>query len=155
MNGWDFVFVQADSMALQKTEYYNRGKEKNPELYYRNGFFTFDCYAPKSAKTVYKAKAFLDAKTPLIAGHHQNQWLIIRSEAIDNSKIHPEESRVQLYIENSYQAATDLQELEMQFAYQAIAPGASIEATETWEILPGSGLLDKYELLEELRGKLK
>jgi hypothetical protein len=110
---------------------------------------------PESAKLVYKAKAFLDVKSPLIAGFHQNQWLIIRSEVIDNSRIHPEESRVQLYIENSYQATSDLQQLEMQFAYQSIAPGASIEATETWEILPGSGLTDKYEVLEELRGKLK
>ena len=155
MNGWDFVFIKADSTALQKTEYYNRGKEKNPELHFRNGFFTFDSYAPKSAKTVYKAKAFLDVKTPLIAGHHQNQWLIIRSDVIDNSQIHSEESRVQLYIENSYRAATDLQELEMQFAYQRIAPGASIDAAETWEIIPASGKNDKYELLEELRGMLK
>jgi hypothetical protein len=155
MNGWDFVFIQADSTALQKTEYYNPGNEKKPELFYRNGFYTFDVSTPANSKTVYKAKSFLDVKNPLIAGHHQNQWLIIRSEVIDNSKIHPEESRVQLYIENSYQAATDLQELEMQFAYQSIAPGASIEAAETWEILPSAGLTDKYQALEELRGKLK
>jgi hypothetical protein len=155
MNGWDFVFIQADSSALQKTEYYNHGNEKKPELFFRNGFYTFDVSTPANSKTVYKAKSFLDVKNPLIAGHHQNQWLIIRSEVIDNSKIHPEESRVQLYIENSYQAATDLQELEMQFAYQSIAPGASIEAAETWEILPSAGLTDKYQALEELRGKLK
>jgi hypothetical protein len=155
MNGWDFVFVQADSSALRKTEYHNRGNVQKPELHYRNGFFTYDATAPESAKVVYKSKSFLDVKTPLIAGFHQNQWLIIRSEAIDNSQIHPEQSRIELYIENSYQAANDIQELEMQFAYQAIAPGASIEATETWEILPGSGLTDKYEVLEELRGKLK
>ncbi|MEI8114805.1 MAG: DUF4380 domain-containing protein [Bacteroidia bacterium] len=154
MNGWDFVFVQADSAALRKNDYYNQGNIRKPDLNYRNGFYTYDASAPKSAKVVHKAKAFFDVKNPMIAGHHQNQWLIIRSEAIDNTQIHPEETRVQLYIENSYQAATDLQELEMQFAYHAIAPGASIEASETWEILPGSGKSDKYELLEELRRKL-
>jgi len=155
MNGWDFVFVQADSTALRKTDYYNSTKDQKPEFHYRNGFYTYDAAAPTNAKEVYKAKSFLNVKSPLIAGHHQNQWLIIRSEAINNTQIHPEESRVQLYIENSYQAVGDLQELEMQFAYQSIAPGASIEAAETWEILPGSGLSDKYQLLDELRGKLK
>lgn len=155
MNGWDFVFVQADAAALRKNEYYNQENIQKPELHYRNGFYTYDASAPKSSRGVHKAKSFFDVKNPLIAGHHQKQWLIIRSEAIDNTQIHPEESRVQLYIENSFQAASDLQELEMQFAYQSIAPGASIEAAETWEILPGSGSTDKYELGKELRGMLK
>ena len=155
MNGWDPVFVKADSVALRKNDYFNAAKLRKPELRYRDGFYTYDVAVPESAKLVYKAKAFLDVKSPLIAGFHQNQWLIIRSKAIDNSKIHPEEARVELYVENSYQATSDLQELEMQFAYQTIAPGASIEATETWEIRPGSGLTEKYKLLEELRGKLK
>jgi hypothetical protein len=155
MNGWDFVFVQADSSTLRQNEYYNRGNIQKPELHYHDGFYTYDASAPENAKAVHKAKAFFDVKNPLIAGHHRKQWLIIRSEAIDNSQIHPDETRVQLYIENSYQAATDLQELEMQFAYQTIAPGASIEGAETWEILSASGKNDKYELLEELRGLLK
>jgi len=155
MNGWDFVFVPADSAALRKNDYYNQGNIRKPDLNYRNGFYTYDASAPKSGKVVHKAKAFFDVKNPVIAGHHQNQWLIIRSEAIDNTQIHPEETRVQLYIENSYQAAGDLQELEMQFAYQSIAPGASIEASEIWEILPGSGLTDKYALEEELKSILK
>ncbi len=155
MNGWDAVFVPADSSALRKSEYYNRRNIRKPELRYRDGFFTYDAAAPDGAKVVYKSKSFLDVKAPVIAGFHQNQWLIIRGEAMDNTQIHPNHARIELYIENSYQAATDLQELEMQFAYQAIAPGATIEATETWEILPGSGLTDKYALQEELREKLK
>jgi hypothetical protein len=94
-------------------------------------------------------------KTPLIAGYHQKQWLIIRSETLDPALIHPNEARVELYVENSYQSASDLQELEIQFAYQKIAPQAFIEASETWEIRPGTGLTNKRELLEELRGMLK
>lgn len=155
MNGWDNVFVKADSAALLKTEYFGRDGIRKPELRYRDGFFTYDVAVPEKAKVVYKSKSFLNVKTPLIAGFHQNQWLIIRSEAIDNTQIHPEEARIELYIENSYQAANDLQELEIQFAYRQIAPNATIEATETWEIWPGTGLKDKKELLEELKGKLK
>jgi len=155
MNGWDNVFVQADSAALLKTEYMKQGDIRKPELRYRDGFYTYDVAVPGSAKVVYKSKSFLNVKTPLIAGFHQNQWLIIRSDAIDNTQIHPNEARIELYIENSYQAATDLQELEIQYAYQPIAPGASIEASETWEILPGTGLKDKKALRRELMEKLK
>jgi galactose mutarotase-like enzyme len=155
MNGWDNVFVQADSSDLVRTEYYNEGKENKPELFYRKGYYTFDVSTPENSKTVYKAKSFINSKTPLIAGHHQKQWLIIRSEQVDNSQIHHTESRVQIYIENSFQAATDLQELEIQYPYQSIAPGASIEASETWEILPASEKTDKYELFGELREMLE
>ncbi len=126
MNGWDAVFVQADSTELIKTEY-----------------------------MVYKSKSFFTAETPLIAGYHQNQWLIIRSEPLDPALVHPEQGRIEIYLENSVNPTSDLQELEMHFAYRKIAPQAFIEAAETWEILPGSGLTDKKELLEELREKLK
>lgn len=155
LNGWDNVFVKADSAALLKTEYLNHSEIRKPELRYRDGFFTYDVAVPENAKVIYKSKSFLNVKTPLIAGFHKNQWLIIRSDAIDNTQIHPEEARIELYIENSYQAASDLQELEIQYAYQKIAPGASIEASETWEILPGSGLKDKKSLRRELMEKLK
>ena len=131
------------------------GEVHKPELRYRDGFYTYDVAVPENAKAVYKSKSFLNVKAPLIAGFHENQWLIIRSDAIDNTRIHPEEARIELYIENSYQAASDLQELEIQYTYQKIAPGASIEASETWEILPGTGLKDKKSLRRELIGKLK
>ena len=155
MNGWDNVFVKADSTDLIKTQYMKQGETRKPNLRYRDGFYTYDVAVPENAKTVYKSKSFLNVKAPLIAGFHENQWLIIRSDAIDNTKIHPEEARIELYIENSYQAVSDLQELEIQYVYQKIAPGASIEASETWEILPGSGLKDKKSLRRELMGKLK
>ena len=155
MNGWDFVFVQADSAALRKKEYHNPDGLQKPELNHRDGFFTYDASAPQNAKVVYKSKSFLNVKNPVIAGFHKNQWLIIRSEAIDNSQVHPDQARIELYVENSYQAPGDLQELEMHFAYQKIAPGKSIEASETWEILPGAGLTDKRLVRKELMEILK
>lgn len=58
-------------------------------------------------------------------------------------------------MENSANQASDIQEPEIQFAYHKIAPQAFIEATETWQILPGPGLTDKNDLLEELCEKLR
>ena len=153
MNGWDAVFVQADSSALLKTEFMQQGEIRKPELSYKKGFFTYESMKPDSVP-VYKSKSFFAVEKPLIAGFHQNQWLIVRSTSIDPSRIHPNESRVELYVENSVKPDNDLQELEIQFAYQKIAPGATIEASETWDILPGTGLTNKKELLEELLEKL-
>ncbi len=155
MNGWDAVFVQADSTELIKTEYMNQGGTRKPELQYTKGYFTYNTVLPEAPETVYKSKSFFTAETPLIAGYHQNQWLIIRSEPLDPALVHPEQGRIEIYLENSVNPTSDLQELEMHFAYRKIAPQAFIEAAETWEILPGSGLTDKKELLEELREKLK
>ena len=155
MNGWDAVFVKADSAALLKCSHYNQDGIQKPSLRYSNGFFSFEAVQPDSSQPVFKSKSFFAVSEPLIAGHHQGQWLIIRGKAIDPGLVHPEQARIELYIENSATPTNDLQELEMQFAYEQIAPGATIEAFETWEILPGSGLTDKKALLEELREQLK
>jgi hypothetical protein len=156
MNGWDAVFAQTDSATvLREIEYIAQGEIQKPGMSWKDGFHAFNSLTPEGEQAMYRAKAFLNVENPLIAGNHENQWLIIRSNALDNSKIHPNQARVEIYIENSNSPKTDLQELEMQFEYQQIAPGASIEASETWEILPGTGLTDKVELLEELKRILK
>lgn len=155
MNGWDAVFVRADSAALLRSEYKVVPHILKPELKYADGFYSYEATQPEDAKLIYKSKSFFNVEQPLIAGHHQNQWLIIRTETIAPELIHPEQARIEIYIENSVNRASDLQELEMQFDYQPIAPGATILSSETWEILPGSGLTDKNELLDELQKKLK
>ncbi|MDP3644940.1 MAG: DUF4380 domain-containing protein [Bacteroidota bacterium] len=39
MNGWDAVFVQADSAELRKTDHYNRDGIQKPQLQFRDGFY--------------------------------------------------------------------------------------------------------------------
>jgi hypothetical protein len=156
MNGWDAVFAKTDSStALREIEYIAQGEIQKPGMSWKDRFHFFNSLTPEGEQAVYRAKAFLNVEQPLIAGNHQNQWLIIRSESIDPAAIHPNQARVEIYIENSHSPETDLQELEMQFEYKKIAPGETIEASETWEILPGSGLTNKMELLEELKDILK
>jgi len=150
MNGWDQVFVPADSAALIKSTDPRLSPEK-PALLWQNGCYSYNTPLNDSNVKVFKGKSFFSpVSTPVIAGFKANQWLIIRSEIIDKSAIHPEQARIELYIENSANRNTDLQELEMQFAYEKIAPGSSITASQIWEVLPGNGLTTKEELGKEL-----
>jgi len=150
MNGWDQVFVPADSAALVKSTDPRISPEKS-SLLWENGCYSYNTPLNDSTLKVFKGKSFFSPiSTPVIAGFKSNQWLIIRSGIIDKSAIHPEQARVELYIENSTKRNEDLQELEMQFAYEKIAPGSSITASQIWEVVPGTGLTTKDELGKEL-----
>lgn len=151
MNGWDQVFVPADSVALVKCLWFNPSGVEKPALLWKIGCYGYSPTLPDSTEKVFKGKSFFSpASSPVIAGFKANQWLIIRSIMIDKFAIHPEQARIELYIENSANPKEDLQELEMQFAYEKIAPGNSITASQTWEVLQGIGLTDKEELGKEL-----
>ena len=156
MNGWDQVFVPSDSVSLIKSTDPRKPGENKPALAWQNGCYSYITPLNNSNNKVFKGKSFFSpASAPVIAGFKANQWLIIRSNLIDKSVIHPEQARIELYIENSDNRKEDLQELEMQFAYEKIAPGSSITASQTWEILPGTGLTTKNELGKELMNHLK
>ena len=156
MNGRDHVFVPADSAALTKIIDPRESKSKKPALLWKNGSFSYNTPLNDSTIKVFKGKSFFSpSSAPVIAGFKANQWLIIRSDLIDKSKIHPQQSRIELYIENSDNPHQDLQELEMQFGYEKIAPGNSITASQIWEVLPGSGRTTRDELSQELMKKLK
>lgn len=143
MNGWDKVLVPADSSNLVKCQYLTYPEIKKPALKYTDGCFAYQPIEPEAGQSVYKSKSFISVENPVILGYKANQWLIIRSNKIDPSTVHPEQARVELYIENSAQKANDLQELEMHFAYEKIAPGATIEASQTWEIISGTDQIVK------------
>ena len=155
MNGWDKVFVPADSIDLVKTQYMTYPDIHQPALKYVDGCFSYQPVAPESGHPAYKSKSFISVQNPVILGYKAKQWLIIRSEKVDLARIHPEQRRIEIYIENSANKANDLQELEMHFAYEKIAPGATIEASQNWEIIPASGLPDNNKLPSEIKAKLK
>lgn len=139
MNGWDKVMVPADSSELIKTQYMNPQDLHLPAFKYTDGYFSYEAVEPLKGQRPYKSKSFLSSNNPTIIGNKASQWLIIRSEKIDMQRIHPEQGRIEIYVENSADKAKDLQELEMHFAYEKIAPGASIQASETWELIPDPG----------------
>lgn len=154
MNGWDKVLVPADSIDLVKTLYFQYPDIHQPALKYADGCFSYQPVEPEVGQAAYKSKSFISVENPVIIGYKANQWLIIRSEKVEQSKIHPEQRRVEIYIENSANKANDLQELEMQFAYEKIAPWATIEASQNWEIIPANGLPTDDKLSSELKIKL-
>jgi hypothetical protein len=125
MNGWDKVYVPADSTDLVKTQYMPDPEIHLPALMYADGCFYYEAVAPEVGKPAYKSKSFISAEIPIIIGYKANQWLIIHGINRDRAHIHPEQGQVEIYIENSGDKAHDLQELEMHFAYVKIAPGAT------------------------------
>ena len=154
MNGWDKVFVPADSMDLKKTQYMVYPDIHKPALKYADGCFSYRAVAPESGQAAYNSKSFFSMENPVIIGYKHKQWLIIRSEKVDKARIHPEQGRIEIYIENSANKVNDLQELEMHFAYEKIAPGASIQASQNWEINPAQGIPTNDKLPSEIKIKL-
>lgn len=139
MNGWDKVIVPADSADLIKTQYMSYPDLYLPEFKYTDGYFSYQAVEPAIGQKAYKSKSFISVENPVIIGNKAGQWLIIKSEKIDRKLIHPDQGRIEIYVENSADKARDLQELEMHFSYEKIAPGASISASEIWEIIPDLG----------------
>ena len=154
MNGWDKVFVPADSTDLVKTQYLTYPDIHQPALKYADGCFSYEAVSPEAGQSAYKSKSFFSMENPEIIGYKANQFLIIRGGKMDQTKVHPEQGRIEIYVENSSDKVKDLQELEMHFAYEKIAPGATIEASQNWEIVPGSQGSDNTKLPEELKVKL-
>lgn len=154
MNGWDKVFVPADSMYLIKTQYMQYPDIHQPEFRYADGCFSYDPIAPKAGQETYTSKSFISVENPVIIGYKADQWLIIRSKKMDLAPIHPEQGRIEIYVENSAGKVNDLQELEMHFAYEKIAPGGTIEASQNWEIMAASGLPVNNKLPSEIKAKL-
>lgn len=155
MNGWDRVLVPAGSSDLVKSSYFGNQAVQKPALSYLNGCFSYEATEPEAGQAALKSKSFISVSHPVIAGFKAGQWLIIRGNQADRTRIHPEQASVEIYIENSRQHANDLQELEMHYAYTALAAGETTEAVQEWEILPGTGLKPGENLSEEIYQKMK
>ena len=155
MNGWDKVYVPADPTDLVKTQYMQSPDIHKPVLRYAKGFFSYQAVEPEAGQPAYKSKSFIAVENPVIIGFKANQWLIIQGEKVHQARVHPEQERVEIYIENSDNKANDLQELEMHFTYQKIAPGASIEASQNWEIIPDFDMPTNNKIAELLKVKQK
>lgn len=155
MNGWDKVFVPADSSDLVKTQYLSSSEIHKPVFLYSDGCFSYLAEEPAAGQRAYKSKSYISVENPVIIGYKANQWLIIRSPKVDKESVHPEQGRIEIYVENSDNHSNDLQELEMHFAYQEISPGATIEASQDWEIIPGLDVPEDNKLTEALKIKLQ
>lgn len=151
MNGWDRVLVPADASDLKKTDYYTQSGTRLPAFNYTDGCFSYEPVKNLSGKMAYRSKSYLSVEHPVIMGYKASQWLVIRGLENDLKMIHPEQGKIEIYIENTTNKASDLQELEMHFAYREIAPGESIEATQVWDILEGTGTEKGNDLLRKLK----
>lgn len=150
MNAQSEVFVPAQRVKLTKAQNWT----EMPKLDSCDGYFSFIPETPTSYRPN-RAKAFFSSPNSLIAGHQSKQWLIIQTNPLQQNQVHPEQGQIELYMENASNSKRDIQELEMHFNYQAIAPEKSIEASQLWTVKPGSDTKDKSALRKELDSILK
>jgi hypothetical protein len=150
MNAQSEVFVPAQRAQLTKLQNWT----ETPKLDTCEGYFSFIPETPTSYRPN-RAKAFFSSSNSLIAGHQSKQWLIIQTNPLQQNHVHPEQGQIELYMENASNSKRDIQELEMHFNYQAIAPEKSIEASQLWTVKPGADTKDKSALRKELDSILK
>lgn len=150
MNAQSEVFVPAQRVKLTKAQNWT----EMPKLDSCEGYFSFIPETPTSYRPN-RAKAFFSSPNSLIAGHQSKQWLIIQTNPQQQNNVHPEQGQIELYMENASNSKRDIQELEMHFNYQAIAPKHSIEASQYWIIKPAVDSKDRSILRKELNSILK
>jgi hypothetical protein len=96
-----------------------------------NGFFSFVPEAP-TEKSERVAKAFIQANAGEMQLFHKNEMLSIQFSPVEESKIHPEQALVEVYLTVSPNGIDGLLELEHHSAYDTLQPGESMLLDETW-----------------------
>ena len=105
---------------------------------------------PASAGTSRTADAFLNPAEPRIAYFRDHQLLLKRTESFPEARLHPEETRVELYRSSGDGADGELLELEMHGPYETLAPGQTMSFEETWEVRDYPGPADPEAHLDFL-----
>jgi hypothetical protein len=104
------------------------------------GFFTSPPgRKPAASGPALTADVFLQPAEPQIAYFRGHQLLRKRTQGIDPSRLHPEETLVELYRSSGGGADAELLELEMHGPYETLRPGQTMAFEETWEVVDYPG----------------
>ena len=121
--------VPATEQEIKRIEY-PRWAEKISHTIV-DGFFSFVPEAPvKRPERV--AKAFIQANAGEMQLFHKNEMLSIQFTPVEETKIHPEQALVEVYINVSPNGVDGLLELEHHSAYGTLQPGETMSLDETW-----------------------
>lgn len=117
----------------------------------KDGYFTF---TPERRDVSYLActgKAFIRPARPFIATLSGRDLLLIRFEHHLPEEIHPAQTEVEIY---NYASSDDgvMMELEYHSPYKTLQPGESMKTSQTWEILPFSGVVSRESITSFLDG---
>ena len=106
---------------------------------FSDGIFALE-NANSAQKHGRKGKVFIQPAQGWMAAFRDKQLLIIQFALQPESAIHPEQGQIELYQEFLHAEPDEgLLELEVHAPYKTLAPGASMNAAETWALLPYGG----------------
>ncbi|MDR2578307.1 MAG: DUF4380 domain-containing protein [Chitinispirillales bacterium] len=100
------------------------------------GYCSVEPRVPGKGKIARWAKAFIPASKGFMAAFASSQALIIKFKKHPKKLIHPEQALVEIYNYTTHNRADALTELEYHAPYLTLAPGESMDASQTWELYP-------------------
>lgn len=115
----------------------------------RDGLLSLGLKPTDTPKKPIKGKIFFQPSEGWFAAFNQRQLLIVQFPLQPVEKIHPEQGQLEFYLEyDSADKNGGMLEMEVHSAYQKLAPGESIKATERWTLIEYSGD-DSFEMQRE------
>lgn len=95
---------------------------------------------PAAGQPRRRGKVFLQPAAGWMAGFRDGQAFIVQFQRQPKSAIHPDQGQVELYQDiDPADAGSGLIEMEVHAPWRTLAPGARMDAAETWTLLPYAG----------------
>ena len=105
----------------------------------RDGLFSFEHQPLPKGLSGRRGKVFLQPSAGWMAGFADDQLFIIRFTHRERSLIHPEQGQVELYLDETLDTSKGLLEMEVHAPYRTLQPDQTMEAEESWTVLPYDG----------------
>jgi Domain of unknown function (DUF4380) len=135
-DGWAYVRLVPDGVKRIDAP----GRDRAYPHRVERGFFVSPPgVRPDASGAPRTADVFLRPAEPRIAYFRGHRLLVKRPKPFDESRLHPEETLVELYRSSGGASEGELLELELHGPYETLAPGRSTSFEETWEILDYAG----------------
>jgi Domain of unknown function (DUF4380) len=133
------VYVPVASMNDVRIEHFTDATYGPLEHNFSEGIFALENFSPRTHQGR-KGKVFIQPAQGWMAAFSDQQLMIIQFILQPKSAIHPEQGQIELYQEFLNDDLEEgLLELEVHAPYKTLLPGANMNASEVWTILPYTG----------------
>ncbi len=136
-DGWAYVRLAPD--GVKRIDRPGDGSLEYPHRLARGFFVSPPAVEPAPGGAPRTADAYLRPVEPCIAYFRGRQLLLKRTASFDEGRLHPEETRVEIYRSSGGGGDAALLELELHGPYETLAPGQAMSFEETWEIVDYPG----------------
>jgi hypothetical protein len=135
-DGWAYVRLARDGIQRIDSP---RGASAYPHRVVRGFFVSPPGVPPAPAETPRTADAFLRPVGAQIAYFRGHQLFLKRTASLNETRLHPDDTPVEIYRSSGGGRDGELLELEMHGPYQKLEPGQAMSFEETWEIFDYPG----------------